>query len=64
MDRRPGHRVTWPMTPSDLPWWVWAALALLSFFVLLPILLRVYAAYWDMVMGRPGAFLEQFMPRV
>jgi hypothetical protein len=53
----------WPSHPRDVPLWAWAALAVLLFFVLLPIALRVYGAYWGLVMGIPGAFLELF-PRV
>ena len=46
--------------PPAVRYGVWAVLGAL----LTPWVLRLYAAYWDAAWGRPGGFLETFLPRV
>lgn len=44
----------------NLRWVLWGCAASLA----VPWLLRAYAAWWNLAMGRPGAFCDTFVPRV
>lgn len=54
-------RLARPLTPRDMPLWGWITLAVLTGLILLPVALRLYGLWWDLVF-RAGHFVETWMP--